>query len=314
MRDESDLNLDTDLQLGGRGAVRRKARAAASLLVVVACGAGCAHPSATARSTPVAAAPRIATASPSHFPRRGVLLEQLTWQQAEAVLRADTVVVLPLGAAAKEHGPHLLLSNDYLLAEGLKQRLLERADVVMAPTVPYHYYPAFVEYPGSTGLRLETARDLIVDIVRSLARHGPRRFYVLNTGVSTLRALQPAAELLAGDGILLRYTDLLAALRPIESQLLQQAGGTHADESETSMMLFLRPDTVDLKKAERDFHPKRPGPFTRSPDGPGTYSPTGTWGDPTLATVHKGERLVNGLVEALVRDIESVRSAPLPTP
>ena len=195
-----------------------------------------------------------------------------------------------------------------------RAELLERADVVVAPTVPYHYYPAFVEYPGSTGLRLETARDLLVDIVRSLARHGPRRFYVLNTGVSTVRALQPAAEVLAGDGILLRYTDLLAALRPIESQLLEQAGGTHADESETSMMLFLRPDAVEMKKAERDFNPKRPGPFTRNPDGPGTYSPTGTWGDPTRATAHKGERLVTGLVEALLRDVELVRSAPLPTP
>lgn len=256
------------------------------------------------------------TSSPGRpaSPHRGVLLEQLTWQQAEAVLRADTVVVLPLGAAAKEHGPHLLLSNDFLLAEGLKQRLLERADVVMAPTVPYHYYPAFVEYPGSTGLRLETARDLIVDIVRSLARHGPRRFYVLNTGVSTVRALQPAAELLAREGILLRYTDLLASLRPIESQLLEQPGGTHADESETSMMLHLRPDAVEMSKAVRDFHPKRPGPFTRSPDGAGTYSPTGTWGDPTLATAAKGERIVAALVQVLVRDVESVRTAPLPTP
>jgi creatinine amidohydrolase len=276
-------------------------------------GAACAQPAAPGRSTSLSKgslgpvdfeARAMPTASPPPA-RRGVLLEQLTWQQAEAVLRADSVVVLPLGAAAREHGPHLLLGNDYLLAEGLKRRLLERADVVMAPTVPYHYYPAFVEYPGSTGLRLETARDLIVDIVRSLARHGPRRFYVLNTGVSTVRALQPAAELLARDGILLRYTDLLASL---------QAGGTHADESETSMMLFLRPDTVDMTKAQRDFNPKRPGPFTRNPDGPGTWSPTGTWGDPTLATAHKGERLVTGLVEALVRDIEAVRGAPLPAP
>jgi len=44
------------------------------------------------------------------------------------------------------------------------------ADVVLAPTIPYHFYPAFVEYPGSTTLRLETARDLVVDVCRSLAR------------------------------------------------------------------------------------------------------------------------------------------------
>lgn len=243
----------------------------------------------------------------------GVLLEDLTWQQAAPVLTPETIVVIPLGAAAKEHGPHLLLKNDYLLAEGLKRRVLKRANVVMVPTVPYHFYPAFAEYPGSTGLRLETSRDLIVDIVRSLARHGPRRFYVLNTGVSTVKALQPAAAVLAAEGILLGYTDLLKALRPIEKQLLSQEGGTHADESETSMMLFLRPDAVELRKAVKDYHPKRPGPFTRDPKGAGTYSPTGTWGDPTLATVRKGERIVGALVEVLLQDIEVLRIAPLPT-
>ncbi len=61
------------------------------------------------------------------------------------------------------------LKNDWILAEYLKKRVLEGSQVVMAPTVAYHFYPAFIEYPGSTTLRLETARDLIVDICRSLA-------------------------------------------------------------------------------------------------------------------------------------------------
>ena len=126
--------------------------------------------------------------------QRGVLLEDLTWVEAESVLKPDTVVVIPIGAESKEHGPHLRLKNDFLLAEYPKRRVLESADVVVAPTVNYHYYPAFGEYPGSTTLRLETARDLLVDICRSLARHGPKRFYALNTGVSTLRALKLSAR------------------------------------------------------------------------------------------------------------------------
>jgi creatinine amidohydrolase len=111
------------------------------------------------------------------------------------------------------HGPHLRLKNDFVLAQYFTRRLVERLPVVAAPTVSYHFYPSFVEYPGSTTLRLETARDLLVDICRSLARFGPRRFYALNTGVSTIRALQPAAELLAADSILLRFTDIPARRR-----------------------------------------------------------------------------------------------------
>jgi len=243
---------------------------------------------------------------------RGVRLEDLTWLEAEELLTPSSVVVIPIGAAAKEHGPHLKLKNDLLLAEYFAQRVLEGADVVIAPTVNYHFYPAFVEYPGSTTLRVETARDLVVDVVRSLARYGPRRFYALNTGISTVRALAPAAEMLAEDGILFRYTDLAAALGPIEEELCTQERGSHADESETSMMLWIAPETVDMSKAAKDDSERGKGGLTRDPNSQGTYSPTGIWGDATLATREKGERICAALVKALLADIEAIRRAPLP--
>jgi creatinine amidohydrolase len=239
-------------------------------------------------------------------------LEDLTWQEAERALTADAVVVLPIGASAKEHGPHLRLSNDWILADRLRQQLARRARVVVAPIIGFSYYPAFVEYPGSVSLRLETARDLIVDVVHSLARHGPRRFYALNTGISTLRPLALAAEVLAREGILLRYTDLARALAPIIAQIAQQPGGSHADEIETSLMLHLAPGTVDMARARKDYTGDRPGPLTRDPSGPGVHSPTGTWGDPTLATAAKGARLTQALLDAMARDIDSLRTSPLP--
>ena len=104
-------------------------------------------------------------------PHKGVLLETLTWTAAEQRLTKDTVVVIPLGAAAKEHGPHLQLNNDWLMAEYLKNRVLAAADVVIAPTINYSFYPAFVEYPGSTTVSLETARDTVLDICRTLAAY-----------------------------------------------------------------------------------------------------------------------------------------------
>src|SRR5207253_6284841 len=165
---------------------------------------------------------------------KGVLLEDLTWIEAEAALKPDTIVVIPIGAGSKEHGPHLRLKNDFLIAEYLKRRVLESADVVVAPTVNYHYYPAFIEYPGSTTLRLETARDVLVDICRSLARYGPKRFYALNTGVSTIRALKLSADVLASDGLIFRYTDILQVGAEAERKIRKQEGGTHADELETS--------------------------------------------------------------------------------
>ena len=244
----------------------------------------------------------------AHAEPRGILLEDLTWIEAEKVLRPETVVVIPIGAESKEHGPHLKLNNDWLMAEYLKQRVLERADVVVAPTVNYHFYPAFGEYPGSTTLRLETARDLMVDICRSLARFGPRKFYALNTGVSTVRALTPAVEILAAEGITLRFTNILTIAGAVEKEVKQEEGGTHADEIETSMMLYIAPKTVDMKKAVKDYHPGQGG-LTRNPNGPGTYSASGVFGDATLATRAKGEKLVRAMTAGILSEIEGLKAA-----
>lgn len=245
--------------------------------------------------------------------RKGVMLEDITWYDAEKLLTDKTVVVIPIGAAAKEHGPHLKLKNDFVMVEYLKRRVLDGADVVIAPTVNYHFYPAFVEYPGSTTLRMETARDLMVDICRSLARYGPRRFYALNTGVSTRTALKPAAEMLAAEGIILTYTDILKIMAPVEKEVSKQEGGTHADEIETSMMLYIDPTVVDMSKAVKDYNPDK-GRLTRNPKAEGTYSPTGIWGDPTLASRDKGEKLVEALISGVLKEIEDLSARPLPKP
>lgn len=236
-----------------------------------------------------------------------VLLETLSWDEAERVLTPEAIVVIALGAESKEHGRHLQLNNDFLMAEYLKRRVLDAAPqrVVVAPTINYSFYPAFLEYPGSTSVSFDTARAMVKDIVHSLAHYGPRRFYILNTGISTLHPLAEASSELAKDGILLRYTDLTKDA-PAEAKVRQSAG-THADEIETSMMLFIAPETVRLQKAVRDLNPNQPGGLTRDPHGKGTYSPTGAWGDPTLATREKGQVVTESLVATILKAIEDLR-------
>lgn len=243
---------------------------------------------------------------------RGTVLGDLTWIEAERVLTRDAVVVIPLGAEAKEHGPHLRLDNDRQLAEYFRGRVLAASDVIMAPTVNYHFYPSFVEYPGSTHLRFETARDLIVDIVRSLAAYGPRRFYVLNTGVSTVQPLTAAAEILARDGLLFAFTNVLEVGAAAEATVRQQVRGTHADEIETSMMLYMHPDRVDMTKAVKDDAPRGEGGLGRTAGTTKTYSPSGVWGDATLATREKGRVVVEAMVSGMLQEIEALRARRTP--
>ena len=96
-----------------------------------------------------------------------------------------------------------------------------------------------------------------------------------------------------------------------EKSVKQEAGGTHADEIETSMMLYIAPETVDMRKAADDYHPGT-GRLTRTPGGTGTYSVTGIYGNATLATREKGRVVVEAMVKGIVAEIEQLRKAQLP--
>ena len=243
----------------------------------------------------------------SHADKPCVILEDLTWMEAEKVLKEYEVVLIALGARTKEHGPHLLLKNDYVMAEYLKERVVKEVPVVVLPTLQYGFYPAFLEYPGSISIQAETFKKLIMDICRSMNGYGIKKFYVLNTGVSTLRPLASAKQELLKDGVILEYLNILEVDKNLPSGLMEQEGGTHADEGETSMMLYIAPETVDMSKAVKDYdsRPDRRG-LTRDPEGEEHYSPTGIWGDPTLATTEKGRIIVENTVSAIIEQVKKL--------
>ncbi len=238
--------------------------------------------------------------------KKSVWIEGLTWVEAEEALREYEVVMIPLGARTKEHGPHLPLNNDWIMAEYLAGRVAAEVPVAVMPTIQYGYYPSFLEYPGSVSLRLETFKELVKDICISMSGYGVRKFYVLNTGVSTIRGLKPAADELREMGIEMRYTDILIAGRDAEEGISEQEGGTHADEMETSMMLFIRPEVVDMGRAVKDYNPLGGRGLTRDPENKdaGAFSASGVYGDATLATLEKGEIAVEARVRHIIEELK----------
>ena len=114
--------------------------------------------------------------------------------------------------------------------------------------------------------------------------------------------------MLAEDDIVLHYTNILEVAGKAENRVREQERGTHADEIETSMMLYIAPDRVDMSKAVREDNPRRPGGgLTRTESGRGVYSESGVWGDATLATEDKGRIIVEATVAGILEDIEKLR-------
>jgi len=234
--------------------------------------------------------------------KHGVKLETLSWVEAERYFAANPVVVIPLGAAAKEHGPHLPLNNDAIIAAWLADQVCRLRPVVIAPLINASYYPAFVDYPGSISLRAETARDVIIDSCNSLARFGLTRFYVLNTGLSTLGPLAAARSVL-GEKLVFEYLVLDKALQTLPSGLLAQGYGSHADEAETSLMLHIAPDVVDMSLAVDDGI-EGEGRLTRQ-RGEGLWSQSGVYGQATLASADKGRSIADHLLQHCLQSIDA---------
>ena len=212
---------------------------------------------------------------------KGTWLEDLSWPEAKARFAAGAagvVVVIPIGAASKAHGPHLPLKTDALTARALGQGLIERLPVVAAPVLGFGFYPAFTGFAGSQHLGADTFKAVVRELVGNFTAHGVRRIALVNTGVSTEKPLDEVAK---ETDVLVLHMRLLG--RAAEA-LIEHKDGGHADERETSVMLALDPRSVRMDKLRLD------GPFEK----------TGATGDPSRATAFKGERLMAARLDDLV--------------
>jgi creatinine amidohydrolase len=233
----------------------------------------------------------------------------LTWDRIKERLAAGAAAILPIGAGAKQHGLHMPMGTDKVLAAYFARRLAEKIDALIWPTVTYGAYPAFVAYAGSVSLSNATFQASVTEIADALIGFGARRVLILNTGLSTLAPVDAAIRA-SQDPSGVRHLKVFAGRRFLETarQLKEQPYGTHADEIETSLMLAIAPELVDMTRATPSpFSVGGPSPGSLSPDDPSSpnYSPSGSFGDPTLASVDKGLKILAAILEDLMEAANS---------
>jgi creatinine amidohydrolase len=237
----------------------------------------------------------------------------LTWDQVKARLQAGAAAILPIGAGAKEHGLHMPMATDQVFAEYFSRAFADRIDALIWPTLTYGFYPAFTAYAGSISLSRKPFAVTVREIVDALLGFGASRALVLDTGLSTIEPVEAAIGA-SRDPSLVRHLKVFAGPRFEETvqALQQQPYGSHADEMETSLMLAIAPELVDMTRAEASpFRAGEPARGPLSPDDPAApnYSPSGSFGDPTLASREKGLRLL----AAIVADMVEAASEPKQT-
>jgi len=251
----------------------------------------------------------------------GAFLGELTWTEAEARVADVPLVILPFGAGAKEHGPHLPMNADAVVMEYLCRVAVDSLPVVVAPPILHGWFPAFRGFPGTEVADPGVFQDYVMEVARSLVANGARRLVILNTGIERATGLplaMVAREIRVQTGtptMLVSWDDLET---PEVEAFQEQEWGGHADEMETSIHLLLQPHLVKMDLAEpaeqREGGPPgpgyRPGLFSRDPADP-AYSATGDSGDPTLATPEKGRLLLEVMTREWLRSLRAFAQVPM---
>lgn len=161
------------------------------------------------------------------------------------------------------------------------------------PTVHYGYYPAFHEFPGSPSLDHDCFESTLRAVIDGMRRSGHRSLLVVNSGISTIPSVDAACAGACTAWHIYSASRYRAAVAEIE----EQAHGGHADELETSLMLYIAGERVLPGLAVAEDRPFQPGPLNRNRPDAVNYTASGAMGDPTLASRAKGERLAHAMLE-----------------
>jgi creatinine amidohydrolase len=216
----------------------------------------------------------------------------------------NAIVIVPV-ASVEQHGPHLPVQVDTLLASEIALRAARafagQVPIVVAPAVWSGLAEHHMSFGGTITLDLATFHAVLRCVCRSLVRHGFRRILLLNGHGGNEAALNVIVGELAieFEAPIATITYWKAAAKSFAEILERQKTVRHACEAETSMMLALAPELVDVSRLSEANGPSSPE-FDQVV-GEGAYrwrsfaarTATGVIGDAALATAAKGQRLLD---------------------
>lgn len=180
-------------------------------------------------------------------------LATLDWTRVRDLLAgpAPVVAILPCGAT-EAHGPHLPLSTDVIISEGMAERALSRLDAqgiaaLILPPLAYAPADCAAAFAGTVTISQATAKQLIIDIATSLQKQGFACLALANSHFdpANVAMLRSAADDIAATGFPIAFPDFTR--RRLAQQLTAEfiSGACHAGQFETSLVLADRPELVD---------------------------------------------------------------------
>jgi len=216
----------------------------------------------------------------------------MTWPRVQEQIKICPVAIVPIGAT-EQHGYHLPLGTDIFLAERLASIISDQIGALVYPSLNFGYSWVWRDIPGTVSLHQEHLRLLLIDIVKSVERYGISVLVFLNgheaNGATIKYAIREAQDETKVKLLGMFYPGLQEIYQThMESPTWN--GMFHACEFETSLMLSAYESQVDMTLARAEY-PVTPSLYGMDNTSIGELSKTGVYGDPTLATKEKGNRM-----------------------
>lgn len=175
----------------------------------------------------------------------GFLLERMTWPQAQAAFKRTSFVVVPIGST-EQHGPHLPLGTDFLVARELARRVGERANVIVTPTIPVGYAQYHAVFPGTLSFTEDTLTRVYIELCENLLRYGATHIFFMNGHGGNMMSLRRCGEWLRERCVpsaVACWWEMTHVVNPEWRAL------GHACYVETSMILALDSSMPDMRSA-----------------------------------------------------------------
>lgn len=256
------------------------------------------------------------------------LYADMTWPEVNEAVKQERVVLIPVGAI-EQHGYHLPVDVDNVIAVHICDEVAKRSNetIVTMPPIHYGYNDHNMDFPGTISIKMQHFIDYCVDVGLSLASQGFKHILYVNAHGSNA----PLCDLISRRVTVENENCLCGSVNhwqvgwDVISSVLEGGpyAADHACEWETSEYLYIDPSKVQMDKAVDEIPAHRGGPRWLYPDLSDSrkvffmnywsrMNVSGVAGTATLATPEKGKAMVEGTIERLItianefRDLEIV--------
>jgi creatinine amidohydrolase len=242
--------------------------------------------------------------------RPPIRLAELRWPEIAALVEAgESLCVLPVGAT-EQHGPHLPIGTDTMIATALCEAASARTGVPLLPTLWVSSSHAHTTaWPGTISLPPRDAIGVVVEIGGWVAASGFVKFLIVNAHAGNAGMLKVATEELRHQARIRPGLLHWFELEGVREKVTADAGDWHANAAETALMLHLHPELVDRTAIRDDAD--RTGDLVLSYTVRET-SREGHTGAPSQATASDGAALFHAAVDGIVERFERARRETAP--